>query len=98
MAKSIESQPYDPFHALPKKRKLADARDVQSSKHSDTQPFKSPGTPVKSLAKSRDSEYTKFTAYVPIGLHRSVKSKLVGRGEEMSALVEQLLREWDARQ
>jgi hypothetical protein len=98
MGKSIESQPYDPFHALPKKRRLADAGDIRSSKRSSTQILKNSGTPVKTLAKSRDAEYTKFTAYIPIGLHRSVKSKLVGRGEEMSALVEQLLREWDARQ
>jgi hypothetical protein len=39
----------------------------------------------------------KFTTYVPIQLHRAVKSKLVGQGRELSDLVEQLLREWNGR-
>jgi hypothetical protein len=86
---------YNPFDTLPKKRDLSEpghplpALDIQTSDHLDVKTS-------KRLAKSQDPTYTKFTTYIPVDLHRAVKMKLVGQGRELSDLVEELLRRWNA--
>jgi hypothetical protein len=100
---------YDPFSGLPKRRTLTqaagrsaaskhpDSQRSGASKHLDGQRSEKAGIPAKPLAKSQDPAYTKFTTYVPIQLHRAVKSKLAAQGRELSGLVEGLLRDWNAR-
>ena len=86
---------YNPFETLPRKRELSEPGEPakplagETSNHSTVQPS-------KQLAKSQDPAYTKFTTYVPIELHRAVKAKLVSQGRELSDLVGELLREWNA--
>ena len=84
---------YNPFETLPKKRDLSlpdqtALSPIQTARHLNIQT-------VKRLAKSQNPSYTKFTTYIPIELHRSVKAKLVGQGRELSDLVEELLRGWN---
>lgn len=85
---------YNPFGTLPKKRELSEpigiapAPTVETVKQLNIQTG-------KRLAKSQDPAYTKFTTYIPIELHRAVKAKLVGKGRELSDLVEEVLREWN---
>ncbi len=49
---------------------------------------------VKSLAKSTDPEFMKFTTYIKKSTHRAVKMRMVGAEREMSDLVENLLSDW----
>src|SRR5437763_615076 len=77
---------YNPFEALPKKRALTHPRP-EADKHSDVQT-------AKPLAKSQNPAYAKFTTYIPVELHRQVKSKTAAQGREMSALIEELLKGW----
>lgn len=55
------------------------------------------GPPSKAMAKSKDESYTQLLVYVPVELHRAVKSKLALVGGELSGLIEKLLTEWNVR-
>jgi hypothetical protein len=57
----------------------------------------SEGPPTKPIAKSRDAKYTQLLVYVPVELHRAVKSKLALVGGELSGLIEELLTDWNGR-
>ncbi len=44
--------------------------------------------------KHSDVRYTQTSIYLPIELRNRVRARLYERGEEMSGLVEAMLREW----
>lgn len=45
-------------------------------------------------SKSTDPEFMKFTTYVRKTTHRTVKTRLVSEGRELSDLVEELMVKW----
>jgi len=49
---------------------------------------------TRTLAKSADPEYVKFTTYIRKTTHVGVKTRLVSRGKELSDLVEELMSKW----
>lgn len=57
--------------------------DVQESKHSDI-----------STSKSKDANYQRTTVYLPKDLHRQFKMAALAQDLEMSAVVEELIRDW----
>ena len=52
------------------------------------------GVGTKSLAKSADPAYTKFTIYIKKATHLAVKMRMVGAQRELSDLVEDLMSAW----
>jgi hypothetical protein len=53
-----------------------------------------PAASARPLAKSADPAFTKFTTYIRKTTHRSVKTRLVSKEQELSDLVEELLAKW----
>ena len=49
---------------------------------------------AKSLAKSADPAYTKFTTYIKRSTHKAMKVRMVDEEREMSDLIESLLSKW----
>jgi hypothetical protein len=56
-----------------------------------TRPGRKPG-------KHSDENYTQTSIYLPIELRNRVRSRLYEQGQEMSGLIEDMLREWLAKQ
>ena len=54
--------------------------------------------PQEPIAKSRDAQYVKLTAYVPRTLHINFKVHLVRQGREMSDVIAELVTDWLKRQ
>jgi hypothetical protein len=48
--------------------------------------------------KHSDENYTQTSIYLPIELRNRVRAKLYERGLEMSGLIEDMLRDWLAKQ
>ena len=48
--------------------------------------------------KHSDESYTQTSIYLPIELRNRVRAKLYEKGMEMSGLVEDMLRDWLAKQ
>jgi hypothetical protein len=48
----------------------------------------------KTLAKSADPAFTKFTIYIRKTTHRAAKVRMVSEDRELSDLVEELLTVW----
>ena len=48
----------------------------------------------RTLAKSADPDFMKFTTYIRKSTHLGVKTRLVSKKKELSDLVEELLSDW----
>jgi len=48
--------------------------------------------------KHSDENYTQTSIYLPIELRNRVRAKLYEKGMEMSGLIEDMLRDWLAKQ
>ncbi len=48
--------------------------------------------------KHSNENYTQTSIYLPIELRNRVRARLYERGMEMSGLIEEMLREWLAKQ
>lgn len=59
---------------------------------------KSPKKTGRKAGKHSDKNYTQTSIYLPIDLRNRVRGKLYEQGMEMSGLVEEMLREWLAKQ
>lgn len=57
-----------------------------------------PKRPGRKPGKHSDESYTQTSIYLPVELRNRVRSKLYEKGMEMSALVENMLREWLGKQ
>ena len=70
----------------------------KSAKKQDSPEKKAPSNkteqPSKKLSKSKDPNYVRTTVYLPQELHRQLKAIAATEGEEMSEIVEQLLKAW----
>ena len=54
--------------------------------------------PGRRRGKHSNEDYTQTSIYLPIDLRNRVRAKLYEQGMEMSGLVEDMLRDWLARQ
>ena len=57
-----------------------------------------PRKPGRKPGKHSDENYTQTSIYLPIELRNRVRAKLYEKGMEMSALIENMLRDWMAKQ
>jgi hypothetical protein len=57
-----------------------------------------PKKPGRKPGKHSDENYTQTSIYLPIELRNRVRAKLYEQGQEMSGLIENMLREWLAKQ
>ncbi|HLK65052.1 MAG TPA: hypothetical protein VKU19_16530 [Bryobacteraceae bacterium] len=48
--------------------------------------------------KHSSADYTQTSIYLPIELRNRVRAKLYEKGQEMSGLIEDMLRDWLAKQ
>lgn len=62
------------------------------------EPDPGPKKPGRKPGKHSDERYTQTSIYLPIELRNRVRSKLYEKGMEMSGLVEDMLRNWLAKQ
>ncbi|NEO34079.1 MAG: hypothetical protein F6K36_27485 [Symploca sp. SIO3C6] len=51
-------------------------------------------TPSRLVGKNKDPNYTKGTFYLPKELYMKFKVTVMQSGQEMSALVEELIEDW----
>ena len=52
----------------------------------------------RSRAKHSDPEYVQTSIYLPRSVKNKVRARLIEQGRELSALVEQMLKEWLTKQ
>jgi hypothetical protein len=57
-----------------------------------------PKKPGRKPGKHSNADYTQTSIYLPVELRNRVRAKLYEHGLEMSGLVEEMLREWLAKQ
>jgi len=67
------------------------SQEVQAGATEPKKPGRKPG-------KHSDENYTQTSIYLPIELRNRVRAKLYEKGMEMSGLVEDMLRDWLAKQ
>ena len=74
------------FGKLFNARNTPESSDAQTLKHLDVQTSK--------LSKSKDPSYQRTTIYLPKDLHRRLKVAAMASEQEISGIVESLVKEW----
>ena len=59
---------------------------------------KEPNKRGRKPGKHSSADYTQTSIYLPIDLRNRVRAKLYEKGMEMSGLIEDMLRDWLAKQ
>jgi hypothetical protein len=57
-----------------------------------------PARKVRPLAKSKNAEYRQISVYIQRSLHDDALRRLIGRADDFSDLINQLVAEWLDRQ
>ena len=79
------------YHSAPKTH----GRKPQAAHGAGETGTKKPG---RKPGKHSNADYTQTSVYLPVELRNRVRAKLYEQGLEMSGLVEEMLREWLAKQ
>lgn len=86
-----------PGSSKPRKGRSQAPTEPSPAQSAGTTP-EAPKRPGRKPGKHSNENYTQTSIYLPIDLRNKVRAKLYEKGMEMSGLVEDMLRDWMAKQ